>query len=108
MFRSKFFVILLITCSVFVSFVVSTSAQATDVDLLARVGVYVERYYTRAQTLVVTETVTVEPVTRRLKTDGPSRRVVNEMRIEWDAQVGSQPREVRDLMSARGARFGPS
>ena len=83
------------------------AAQPTDADLLARVGEYVERYYTRAQTLVVTETVSVEPVTRRLKTDGPSRQIVNEMRIEWDAQVGSQPREVRNLTSAKGSRFGP-
>ena len=106
-FRSTFFVPLLAISSVFVPFAVPIAGQGTDADLLARVGAYVERYYTRAQTLVVTETVSVEPVTRRLKTDGPARTIVNEMRIEWDARVGSQPREVRNLVSSGGSRFGP-
>jgi hypothetical protein len=110
MFGSRFFVLWLVLSSVFVSFVVSAAAadQATDAALIARVGEYVERYYTRAQTLVVTETVIVEPITSRLKTDGPPRRVVNEMRIEWDGQIGSQPREVRELVTAGGRGFGPS
>lgn len=99
--------------SAFVIFVASGTvcvgaAQNTDAALLARVGDYVERYYARAQTLVVTETVSIEPVTRLLNSNGPSRQVVNEMRIEWDGQMGSQPREVRELVSASGRRFGPS
>ncbi len=105
-FRSRLFVLVL--GSVFASVVVPVTAQTNEDALIARVGEYVERYYTRAQTLVVTETVIVEPITRRLKTDGPSRRVVNEMRIEWDGQVGSQPREVRELSTADGGGFGPS
>ena len=56
---------------------------------------------------MATETVTVEPVSRRLKPEGPPRKVVNEMRIEWDAQVGSEPRAVRELVSATGPRRGP-
>ena len=75
---------------------------------MARVRAYVEQYYARAQTLVVTETIDVEPVTRFLNASGPARRIVNEMRIEWDGQTGSEPREVRQLMSASGRRFGPS
>ena len=97
----------------FVAFVVSGTVCASanqngDAQLLARVGEYVERYYTRAQTLVVTETVRVEPVTRSLDSIGPPRHVVNEMRIEWDGQIGSQPREVRELSRANGSQFGPS
>src|SRR5688500_5357519 len=94
----------------FVCFVVpiASADQATDAALIARVGEYVERYYARAQTIMATETVTVEPVSRRLKPEGPARKVVNEMRIEWDAQVGSEPRAVRELVSATGPRRGPS
>ena len=107
-FGSVFVVLVSVLGSMFVSFAVPVvSAQTNEDALIARVGEYVERYYTRAQTLVVTETISVEPVTRRLKTDGPPRRIVNEMRIEWDTQVGSQPREVRNLVSAGGGRFGP-
>ena len=98
--------------ALFVLFVVSSppfaAAQSSEAQLLARVGEYVERYYTRAQTLVVTETVSVEPVTRSLDSIGPPRHVVNEMRIEWDGQIGSQPREVRELSSANSSQFGPS
>ena len=84
------------------------SAQGTDEALIARVGAYVERYYARAQTIVATETVTVQPVSRRLEPEGPPRRVVNEVRIEWDASVGSQPREIREMVSARGRGLGPT
>jgi hypothetical protein len=105
----RFFALLLVLSSAFVSFVVATdaAAQGTNEELLTRVGEYVERYYSRAQTIVTTETVTVEPVSRRLKPEGPPRKVVNEMRIEWDAKVGSEPRAVRELVSATGPRRGP-
>ena len=108
-FGSKFFALLRVAGSVFVSLVVSIPAiaQGTDADLLARVGAYVEGYYARAQTLLATETVTVQPVTSRVRPDGPPRRIVNEVRIEWDAQAGSAPRAVREIVKATGARFGP-
>jgi hypothetical protein len=92
----------------FAFFAVSISAQTTDATLIVRVGEYVERYYARAQTLVATETVTVQPVSRRLEPEGPARQVTNEVRIEWDALVGSQPREVREMVSAKGPRRGSS
>ena len=108
-FGSMFVVLLLWLSGAVVSFVVAVdAAQATDADLLARVRTHVEGYYTRAQTLVVTETVLVEPVTARLQPDGPTRRTVSEMRIEWDGRPGSEPREVRQLVSAKGSRLGPS
>jgi hypothetical protein len=101
-FGSRFF-------ALFACFVVPVVAadQASDAELLARVGAYVERYYARAQTIVATETVTVEPVSRSLKAQGPPSKVVNEMRIEWDAQVGSPPRAVRERVSDTGRRRGP-
>ena len=84
----------------------AAQGQTHDAELIARVGDYVERYYARAQTIVATETVVVQPVSRSLKDEGPPRRVVNEVRIEWDAQ-GAQPRAVRELIGAGGSRFGP-
>ena len=104
MFCSKFLALF----AFFASFAVSITAQGTDAELIARVRASVERYYARAQTLVMTETIDVEPVSRSVEVTGPSRRIVNEMRIEWDGQVGSEPREVRQLVSASGRRFGPS
>jgi hypothetical protein len=90
----------------FAVFAVTAAAQTKDADLIARVGDYVERYYARAQTLVATETVIVQPVSRNLKEEGPPRRVVNEVRIEWEAQ-GAQPRAARELIGTGGSRFGP-
>ena len=103
------FALLLVQCSVVVLVVTSAGAdQANDAALIARVGEYVARYYGRAQTLVATETVVVQPVTGRLKPDGPARQIVNEMRIEWEPLVGSQPRALRELRNATGPRRGPS
>ena len=102
-----FVALLPVLSSVFFAVSSVDAAQTTDADLIARVGVYVQRYYARAQMLVATETVTVEPVSRQLKSEGPPRRVVNELRIEWDARVGSEPRAVRELLTAVGPRRGP-
>ena len=104
--RSRFF--LPVLSAGFVVFFAFTPAgtQTRDADLVARVGSYVERYYARAQTIIATETVTVQPVSRSLEEEGPPRRIVNDVRIEWDAQ-GAQPRAVRELVSAGGPRFGP-
>ncbi len=105
----RFFVFMFGVGWAFAFFVVPVVlAQSNDAELIARVGAYIEQYYTRAQTILVTETVVVEPVTSRLRVDGPARRIVNGMRIEWDGRVGSEPLEVRQLLTAAGRRFGPS
>ena len=84
------------------------SAQSNDSDeLLTRVSAYVARYYARAQTLVATETVVVQPLTRDLKDLGVPRRVVNDTRLEWDATIGAAPRATRTLVSATGPQLGP-
>ena len=90
----------------FAVFAVAAAAPTKDADLIERVGSYVERYYARAQTIVATETVIIQPVSRSLEAEGPPRRIVNEVRIEWNAQ-GAQPRAVRELISAGGPRLGP-
>jgi hypothetical protein len=102
-FGSRF---LVVPASMFVAVALDAAVQTSDADLLARVGDYVERYYARAQTIVATETVTVQPVSRSLEAEGPPRRLINDVRIEWAAQ-GAQPRAVRELISADGPRLGP-
>jgi hypothetical protein len=105
--RSRFLVLGAAFVFGFVLFPVpAAGAQASDGELIARVSDYVERYFARAQTIVATETVIVQPVTRSLETAGTPRRVVNDVRIEWDGR-GAQPRAVREMVTAGGSRFGP-
>jgi hypothetical protein len=93
--------------SVFAAFAVPCFAANDDADLIERVLSYVERYYARAQTLVATETVTVQPVARDMSKDGFARHIVNEIRIEWDPANASEPLAVRQLLSSRGPSLGP-
>lgn len=79
-------------------------AQVEDA-MVARVGAFVLAYYARAQTLVADETVTVQPLNRHLAADGFPRRLVYELRLEWDpeAPAGKPPATVvRQLLSVNG------
>ena len=51
---------------------------------VARVGDYVERYYARAQSIIVDENVTIQPLGLDLRHDGFARRLTYELRVEWD------------------------
>ena len=80
-------------------------------DLLDRVSQYVQTYYTRAQSLMVEETVTVQPVRADLSPDGFARRLLYDLRFEWTPDSGTEkPRVdvVRQLLLAnnRPARPG--
>jgi hypothetical protein len=85
-------------------------AQPVDVDLVVtRAGNYVDEYYTRAQSLLVQETVVLQPLTRAWSSEGFARRLVYELRIEWDPLVTEEPaRVVRRLIRASGTRLGPA
>ena len=74
----------------------SHRAHVGDIDALLRAGADDRRHGDGG----------CPAVSRSLKDEGPPRRVVNEVRIEWDAQ-GAQPRAVRELIGAGGSRFGP-
>ena len=72
---------------------------------VARVGDYVERYYTRAQSIVVDESVTIQPLGLDLRSEGFPRRLIYELRVEWtpDADDDDVPATVsRQLMSING------
>lgn len=58
---------------------------------LARAGERVEAFFGRAQSLVCTETVSIQPLDHRLSRDGFGRTVESELRLWWDSGVGGTP-----------------
>ena len=53
-------------------------------DLLGRIGARVEEYYARARTIVCIESVVLQPLAHDLTADGRARRLVYELRVEWE------------------------
>jgi hypothetical protein len=87
----------------------SGSAQGTDDQeveaALQRIGDFVERYYYRAQSVVSDVEVRVRPLGRNLRPQGSTRRLLYEMRVEWEPGVDDtapEPRVLRDLLEANG------
>jgi hypothetical protein len=79
----------------------SVSAE-TDV---ARIGAYVARYYERAQSVMADEAVAVQPLGRDLSADGFARRLLYELRVEWnpDAVGDESPATItRRLVAVNG------
>jgi len=71
--------------------------------LLDRVSTYVQAYYARAQSLMVEETVVVQPVKSDLAPDGFARSLVYDLRFEWTPGLADEkPRVqvVRELLRA--------
>jgi hypothetical protein len=85
------------------------AADVRVVDAVSRVGAYVERYYARAQSIVAQETVLLQPLQADLSADGFARRLVYELRVEWNPEAPPDQRAtvVRELVSARGPALGP-
>ena len=70
----------------------ASSAQSADVStVLARAGARVEAFFTRAQSLVCTETVSLQPLNSGLTADGFSRTVQSELRLSWEPGLGDSP-----------------
>ncbi len=73
---------------------------------LDRIGGKVLEYYERAQSIVATETVRMQPLGPGLSLDGPARRLVYELRMEWSAPDASgtvrDPNVVRRLLTVNG------
>jgi hypothetical protein len=86
--------------------IVALATQGSRVPtLLDRIGSYVEQYYARAQSVLAVETVTLQPLARDFAFDGFARRLVYEIRLEWDplVLVGDDPaRIVRELVTVNG------
>jgi hypothetical protein len=83
---------------------VGAAAQTPEPSLVARISAYVERYYSRAQSILALEEVTVQPLSRDLGFDGFARRLVYELRVEWnpEAAEGEMANVVRQLVSVNG------
>lgn len=77
----------------------------------ALVGRYVEQYFARAQHLLAEERVTLQPLTSSMDFAGFPRRLIYELRVEWDPFAADdeqgRARIVRQLMSAGGPMLGP-
>ena len=78
------------------------SGQPERDAILARVGQYVETYYNRAQSLLMEETVTVQPLARDLTSAGFGRRFLYEARLEWDPASSAEATVVRQLLRVNG------
>jgi hypothetical protein len=76
----------------------------------ALVGGYVERYYARAQHLLAEERVTLQPLTSSMGFAGLPRRLVYELRLEWNPladEAEDRAQIVRELISSGGPPLGP-
>jgi hypothetical protein len=61
---------------------------------IERIGERVREYYSRAQSVVCLETVTIQPVKPDLQSDGFPRRLAFELRVEWEPSLdGRTPPE---------------
>lgn len=73
---------------------VDTAAQRTDdtsspvniADTLRNVGRRIEQWYSRAQTVVSTETVLIQPLRADMTPDAFPRRLAFELRVAWDPE----------------------
>jgi hypothetical protein len=70
-----------------------------------RLSGYVEQYYSRAQSIVTNESVIVQRINRDMSFDGFARRLVYELRVEWEPSVGgdeSPAKVTRQLLTVNG------
>jgi hypothetical protein len=90
--------------------VAQTVYSGTPGDLLDRVSRYVQSYYARAQSLMVEETVVVQPIRADRSPDGFARSLVYDLRFEWTPPGNDQkPRVevVRELLRANNRPARP-
>jgi hypothetical protein len=96
----------------FLSYAIAWSAAGAQrvtsdtADVLGRVATYVEQYYSRAQSIVAVETVTVQNVRRDLGADGFPRRFVYNLRVDWSPSAAGPPEAqlTRELVTVNGRR----
>ena len=80
-----------------------SKGEAASPELLARVGRYVEGYFSGARTIVSRETVRVQPLDANLQpAPGEWRQLVYEVRVEWDPARPGAPSVTRQELSSGG------
>lgn len=94
---------------------VPLGAQAPDVPdvgtVLDRAGERVQQALARAQTIVATETVRIQPLGMGLDPDGFARTVISELRTTWAAANADGPSEAqveRQVLTVNGRPPKPS
>lgn len=83
------------------------AASAAEVRAtLDRATARVKDFFERAQSLVCTERVHVQPLSSGLSGDGFGRTVESELRVSWDGDAGgaSEARAMRQVMKVNGHR----
>lgn len=88
-------------------FTVGAAQQPGDLDaVLSAVSSRVEAYYARAQSIVCTETVRVQPIDIDLTPRDLGRTLVYDLRVEWDRsadrETPTEPTVVRQLRTVNG------
>ena len=82
------------------------ASQSTDIgQILERVGDRIARYYHRAQSLVCTETTTMQPIDRNWSWEGMARTVESELRVEAETADGvplPEARLIREIRRVNG------
>ena len=78
-----------------------------DEQLIGRVVSAVERHYRRAQTLVATETTTVQPLNWLMQKEGSARTWISSVRFEWGGSDG-WPRTIRQDLKADAPSLSPT
>ena len=75
-------------------------------ETLAKATARVEQYFTRAQSLVCTEIVHVQPLSSGLSGEGFGRTVESELRLSWDpgsdGEAAGEARTRRQVMKVNG------
>jgi hypothetical protein len=84
-----------------VLFAASLSAQQASVDVngvLRRAGDRVTEFFTRAQSIMCLEKVSLQRLNMSYSADGPARRVDSELRLSWEpSEENPTPTEARTL-----------
>jgi hypothetical protein len=94
-----------IAASLLVSNAGVTGQSIAADQTVARLSDYVEQYYTHAQSIVTNEAVVVQRINRDRSFDGFARRLVYELRVEWNpsAEGDESPATVtRQLLTVNG------
>lgn len=79
--------------------------QAAADAILAAAGARVEQFFTRAESLICTETVVMQPLTTTFSHAGFSRTVESELRLAWapdDAGAATEAEVQRKLLRVNG------
>lgn len=83
----------------------SALSTADVAATLARAGARVEEFFTRAQSLICTETVTLQPLDSSFSAEGFSRTVQSELRVSWEPGLGgpvTEAQTVRNVLKVNG------